>query len=363
MYFEKYNEQIQHLYHYTTKENAEKIIREKRVHTGNDRFCFFTRTPEDSRMLFFELMQKSINYIDADLHVTKRIPQNPDDYVILKIEAHNDSSFYRFVVHADDFNPYEYSLLHKGELHFEYAQVLPMVPALATETKSECKKPVCHAPKWKRAVAACFAVAIIGLNSVTAFAASSPVGSWTDSENYDISWYDPFNTQTSIYTLTSAEQLAGLAVLIDDGVTFDGKVIALGADMDLTAHNWNTISADKFKGTIEGLHKVVTLFSSTTPFVDENVKASDLEGVCYINNGSTGGNQETPPVTNPQTEATEEQTSDTTASSEEEHANETVPADENVAKTRDENGAALWTALLTLSGVGAFVISHNRKLK
>lgn len=287
MRFEKYKGCVRYLYHYTTAENAERIISEKRVYTGCDRFCFFTQSVEDARLLFAELMQKSIGYINNGLQVEKRIPQSAENYVILKIEAQNDSEFYRFVLNTEKFNPYDYSLLHKGALRFEYAAVLPMIPALEKNAgKTEHKKRSGFAPLWKKAAAVCFAAAMIGINSVSAFAVSAPIGSWKDSGYYDTSWYDS-DTDASSYTLTTAEQFAGLAVLVDGGKNFNGKSINLGSNMDFTAHNWETISSEKFKGIIEGLHKTVTLFSNITPLVDSGVQVYYLTDIRYINNAMT----------------------------------------------------------------------------
>ena len=67
----------------------------------------------------------------------------------------------------------------------------------------------------------------------------------------DISWYDAMSTE---FTLTSAEQLAGLAELVDGGNTFEGKTIKLGADMDLEAYdeNGNRINFNPIGHSSEG---------------------------------------------------------------------------------------------------------------
>ena len=46
----------------------------------------------------------------------------------------------------------------------------------------------------------------------------------------DTSWYNDTDTE---FTLTTAEQLAGLADLVDGGNTFEGKTIKLGTCLDL----------------------------------------------------------------------------------------------------------------------------------
>ena len=52
----------------------------------------------------------------------------------------------------------------------------------------------------------------------------------------DASWY---NGNDSEFTLTTAEQLAGFAQLVDGGETFADKTVKLGADMDLQASDEN----------------------------------------------------------------------------------------------------------------------------
>ncbi len=54
----------------------------------------------------------------------------------------------------------------------------------------------------------------------------------------DTSWYNDYATEFTIYT---AEQLAGLAQLVNSGNTFSGKTIYLGADIDLAGIEWTPI--------------------------------------------------------------------------------------------------------------------------
>jgi uncharacterized repeat protein (TIGR02543 family) len=61
---------------------------------------------------------------------------------------------------------------------------------------------------------------------------------WTDASNYDTSWY---NTTDTDFTVSTAAQLAGLAVLVNGGNDFKGKTVTLTADADLTDHNWTPI--------------------------------------------------------------------------------------------------------------------------
>ena len=81
---------------------------------------------------------------------------------------------------------------------------------------------------------------------------------WSD--HADTAWYEGREADDS-YTLTTAEQLAGLAVLVTkQGVTFEGKAVRLAADVDLDAHQWFPIGCNEanywgqspFKGTFDG---------------------------------------------------------------------------------------------------------------
>ena len=68
----------------------------------------------------------------------------------------------------------------------------------------------------------------------------------------DTSWYNDTDTE---FTLTSAEQLGGLAEIVNSGKdTFAGKTVKLGADVDLNNVNWTPIgtSSNKFVGTFIG---------------------------------------------------------------------------------------------------------------
>lgn len=79
--------------------------------------------------------------------------------------------------------------------------------------------------------------------------------SWLDTNNYDTSWY--VNETVSNYTINTSKEMAGLAYLVNNNsITFDGKVINIGEDIDLTENTWETIK-DIFKGTICGAHRII----------------------------------------------------------------------------------------------------------
>ena len=107
----------------------------------------------------------------------------------------------------------------------------------------------------------------------------------------DDSWYEP---SAQAYNLTTAEQLAGLAKLVNDGNTFAGKTITLGADIFLNdttgagAGTWASIartpwtpigtSSRPFKGEFDGIagkknRKIYGLY-----FNDETMNNAGLFG-------------------------------------------------------------------------------------
>lgn len=96
------------------------------------------------------------------------------------------------------------------------------------------------------AVLLCLAVGCGG----AAPSGSSP-DQWDGSR--DTSWYDPAAEQ---YTLTTAEQLAGLSALVaKEEADFAGKTVTLAADLDLCGLEWIPIgSADTawFQGVFDG---------------------------------------------------------------------------------------------------------------
>ncbi len=86
----------------------------------------------------------------------------------------------------------------------------------------------------------------------------------------DTSWYNDTDTE---FTLTTAEQLAGLADLVDAGNTFEGKTIKLGnaIDLYLEDENGELVSFDPigygydivFKGTFDGQgHTIKNLYQN-----------------------------------------------------------------------------------------------------
>ena len=106
---------------------------------------------------------------------------------------------------------------------------------------------------------------VMALVPMTAFAEGTSVDNW-DGTAYT-SWYTDHKTDTE-YHFTTAEQLAGLAQLVNDktaSVSFEGKTIYLDNDLDLSGTQWTPIGnggnfGRYFAGTFNGQHhKIMNL--------------------------------------------------------------------------------------------------------
>lgn len=80
----------------------------------------------------------------------------------------------------------------------------------------------------------------------------------------DVSWYNDTDTE---FHLTTAEQLAGLAEIVNGGNTMAGKTIYLDADLDLAGHEWRSIGIGDnhslfFGGTFDGQNHYITNLTS-----------------------------------------------------------------------------------------------------
>ena len=129
---------------------------------------------------------------------------------------------------------------------------------------------------------------VMALVPMTAFAEGTSVDSWDGTA--DTSWYTDHKTDTE-YHFTTAEQLAGLAQLVNDktaSVSFEGKTIYLDNDLDLSGTQWTPIGngdnfVRHFAGTFDGQHhKIMNLYHHYTG--DELVR-NGLFGV--VSDGGT----------------------------------------------------------------------------
>ena len=111
---------------------------------------------------------------------------------------------------------------------------------------------------------------VMALVPMTAFAKGTSVDNWDGTA--DVSWYTDHETDTE-YHFTTAEQLAGLAQLVNDktaSVSFKEKTIYLDNDLDLSGCQWTPIGNGSnfgryFAGTFDGqYHKITNLHHHST---------------------------------------------------------------------------------------------------
>ena len=116
-------------------------------------------------------------------------------------------------------------------------------------------------------LALCFVMALVPM---TAFAEGTSVDNWDGTA--DTSWYTSA-PDASEYHISTAEQLAGLAQLVNDKATpvlFGGKTIYLDNDLDLSGTQWTPIGngdnfVRHFAGTFDGqYHKIMNLYHHST---------------------------------------------------------------------------------------------------
>ena len=129
---------------------------------------------------------------------------------------------------------------------------------------------------------------VMALVPMTAFAEGTSVDNWDGTA--DTSWYTSA-PDASEYHISTAEQLAGLAQLVNDktaSVSFEGKTIYLDNDLDLSGTQWTPIGngdnfVRHFAGTFDGQHhKIMNLYHHYTG--DELVR-NGLFGV--VSDGGT----------------------------------------------------------------------------
>ena len=134
-------------------------------------------------------------------------------------------------------------------------------------------------------LALCFVMALVPM---TAFAEGTSVDNWDGTA--DTSWYTDHKTDTE-YHITTAEQLAGLAQLVNDktaSVSFEGKTIYLDNDLDLSGSQWTPIGNGSnhrrfFAGTFNGQHhKIMNL---NHHYTGDEVVRNGLFGV--VSDGGT----------------------------------------------------------------------------
>lgn len=95
---------------------------------------------------------------------------------------------------------------------------------------------------------------VISLLPAVALPARAAADTWDGT--VDAGWYTA-NPLAASFTINTAEQLAGLALIVNgdsDSDTFAGDTVTLAADLDLSGYNWMPIGLDSkpFQGTFDG---------------------------------------------------------------------------------------------------------------
>lgn len=121
-------------------------------------------------------------------------------------------------------------------------------------------------------IVAALALAVAVLFSPAVARAEGTVDTWDGS--VETTWYNASSPQTE-YTITTAEQLAGLAQLVDSKNDFAGVTITLASDLDLSGHEWNPIGngdGTPFRGTFDGQGHTISHLTLTpaNPEADQN---------------------------------------------------------------------------------------------
>lgn len=124
--------------------------------------------------------------------------------------------------------------------------------------------------KTKRKKLSAFLLSVVMVTAMlpmAVFAAEDTTDIWDGTA--DTSWYDPNDVKFS-YEITTAEQLAGLANLVNDDNDFDGITFTLKKDIDLSGHEWIPIGTGNnasgyFGGVFDGeYHSVLNMKTGKT---------------------------------------------------------------------------------------------------
>lgn len=124
---------------------------------------------------------------------------------------------------------------------------------------------------------------------IGASAAAGDVDAWDGT--YDVSWYDPTKTQ---FTITTAEQLAGMGELSAMGITFEGCEFKLAADIQLNtgdASTWDLVAPANvwektigtkdasFAGKFDGQGHTISGIYTTPPTPEQKDAAFQNKGL------------------------------------------------------------------------------------
>lgn len=114
-----------------------------------------------------------------------------------------------------------------------------------------------------------------------------------DGETVDTDWYNEADTT---FVISSVEEMLGFASLVDNqNVTFEGKVVELASDLDMTGVKWkpighylNVSNGPKFQGTFDGKNHTISNLVTSTEYGGNATEGSGLFGAvadgCVIKN-------------------------------------------------------------------------------
>ncbi len=119
---------------------------------------------------------------------------------------------------------------------------------------------------------------LISLLLVLCMVLGMSVSVFADGETANPTWYGDGSAE--VFILETAEDLFAFATLVDSGVTFDGKTVKLGKDIDLESKLFNPIGSYRknasFKGTFDGQNYTISNLSQNTWELDNGFSYSDL---------------------------------------------------------------------------------------
>ena len=98
-----------------------------------------------------------------------------------------------------------------------------------------------------------FLIVLLSVLAVEVFPVSAQEGSWFDEGNYDEEWLDK-NFDNDVMIISTPEEFAAFGEYMTRSLwNYPNKTVRLAADMDMSAHIWETPSIKNyFRGVFDG---------------------------------------------------------------------------------------------------------------
>jgi hypothetical protein len=98
-----------------------------------------------------------------------------------------------------------------------------------------------------------FLIVLLSVLAVEVFPVSAQEGSWFDEGNYDEEWLDK-NFDNDVMIISTPEEFAAFGEYMTRSLwNYPNKTVRLAADMDMSAHTWETPSIKNyFRGVFDG---------------------------------------------------------------------------------------------------------------